>query len=32
MLLDCFMTYIVIPNCYKCISTDDITATIQDIY
>ncbi|MDK2587574.1 DUF3794 domain-containing protein, partial [Romboutsia sedimentorum] len=27
-----FMTYIVIPDCCKCISTDNITATIQDIY
>ncbi|MPM31904.1 hypothetical protein SDC9_78461 [bioreactor metagenome] len=27
-----FMTYIVIPDCCQCVSIDDITATIQDIY
>lgn len=27
-----FMTYIVIPDCCKSISTDDVFATIQDLY
>lgn len=27
-----FMSYIIIPDCCRCVSTSDITGTIQDIY